>query len=199
MIKLYRIDANSITDEDIRLVGERFPNRFARAQRLVVDDDRLSVIAAGVLLYSVLGVRDESSVRFTREGKPYIFGAPRFSISHSRGRCVLAVGEAPIGVDIEKLDESDLIAAEAALTEEELEWIKSSPLERFHVLWTRKESIFKAVGGFADPKDIMALDWRLPQGLSVKSSIVDGFALSVCSASSDEIADLDLMSIIDRR
>lgn len=179
-MKLYRLDAEDINNEDIRLVSALFPRRFERALRMAKRGDGLCVIAAGALLYHVLGA-DERGLSATAGGKPFIEGGPCFSLSHSGGRCVLAVCGGPVGVDIERLDESNLIAARAALTEEELSWIEPDPLVRFHLLWTRKESVFKAVGGYEEPRDIPALEGRLPAGLFAKSMLWGGFALSVCS------------------
>ena len=191
-MRLLYYDAEDVTYDELRLVSRRFPLRYNRASRIVNRADRLCVIAAGVLICKVLGV-DESGLKLTPDGKPYICGGPEFSISHSGGRCVLAVGEGRIGVDIERLDESSLIAAEAALTREELCWIAPDPLTRFHLLWTRKESIFKAVGGFEDPKQIPALEGSVPSGLFVKSALLSGYALSVCSTR--EFGVIDPISI----
>lgn len=182
-----------VSEEDLSAVRTRFPLRYSRAMRCVKAEDGLCVIAAGVLLWRVLGVEDESVIQINAEGRPHIEGGPEFSLSHSGGRCVLAVDGGPVGVDIEKLDESSLIAAPAALTEEELLWIAPSPLERFHLLWTRKESVYKAVGGYKDPKEIPSLDGRLPEGLFVKSALLEGFALSVCAVK--EIGSLEPINI----
>lgn len=179
-MKLLRLDIRDMTEQDVRLVRERFPERWKRASRLAKREDQFELIAAGALLYYALGA-DESEIRTDAHGRPFISDGPYFSLSHSGGHCVLALSGMRIGVDTEKLDGSNLIAAEASLTAEELEWIKPEPLERFHLLWTRKESIFKAVGGFDDPKRIPALEGRAPYGFSIGSTIAEGFALSVCS------------------
>lgn len=179
-MRLYGLDIKEVGEGEESMVRRLFPARYARAERIIKREDRLACIAAGALIHAVLGV-EESGLSRTPEGKPYIEGGPGFCVSHSGGRCVLAVGQGRIGVDIEKLDEDNLLAAPAALTQEELEWIKASPLERFHILWTRKESIYKAVGGYTDPKQIPSLDGRLPTGLFVESTIIEGFAISLCS------------------
>ena len=180
-MRIYRLDGAELTEAELRLVRERFPRRWARASRLLREEDRLELLAAGVLLHGVLGISDEEQIRRTAEGKPWLEAGPAFSLSHSGGRCVLAVGEGPLGVDLERLDPGNLIAAEAALTEAELAWITPAPLERFHLLWTRKESVYKAVGGYRDPKQIEVLEGAGPGGLIVKSLLLEGFALSVCA------------------
>ena len=180
-MELFLLDAAELSAEDTELLRRRFPKRWERARRMANRIDGRSVLAAGLLLCRVLGVERENSLLYTPEGRPSLAGGPDFSLSHSGGRCVLAVGRGRVGVDLEKLDPGNLIAAEAALRPEELAWIAPAPCERFHVLWTRKESIYKALGGFSDPREIPALDGCLPAGLCVRSTVEDGFALSVCT------------------
>lgn len=186
-MKLYMLDTDDVSADDIRAAKALFPKRFERAARFSNRSGASGVIAAGILLHRALGIRDESSILFTAEGKPYLANGPGFSLSHSGARCVLAISEGPVGADIEGLDESNLIAAPAALSEAELEWIAPAPLERFHLLWTRKESIYKALGGFTDPKQIPALEERLPGGLRVRSILLGGYALSVCCRDADAL------------
>ncbi len=70
-----------------------------------------------------------------------------FSISHSNGAVVVAVSNAPIGVDLERLDR-DVSAILKTLTEKELiEYEKSSDKEYSLIKkWTEKESLYKRVG-----------------------------------------------------
>ena len=57
-----------------------------------------------------------------------------------------------IGIDIEIVKERNLKVAEKVFTPLELEWMKEDTLRRFHILWTRKESVMKAMGrGFKMP------------------------------------------------
>ncbi len=179
-MKLILLDVNSISERDELLLKERFPKRFARAARFTRKTDRLETLGAGLLLWRVLGA-DESAISVGANGKPRIPGGPEFSLSHSSGHCIIAAAQKPVGADIERIDESGLIAAPAALTEEELLWIRGDPAARFTLLWTRKESVYKAVGGYAGPRDIPSLDGRIPEGLFLWSAVSDGFAISVCS------------------
>ena len=176
------LDSKALTEADVMLVRRCFPARYARSCRMRREEDRRSIIGSGILLHRVLGLADETRLCQTPAGKPYLEGGPAFSLSHSAGRCLLAVGEGRcVGADLERLDPDNLQAAEAALSPEELAWIREDLLTRFHILWTRKESVFKALGGYADPKQIPALEKDLPSGLSIQSTILEGFALSVCA------------------
>ena len=180
-MKLFSIRSADITQEDRDLVRSCFPGRFAKAERLLRQEDRLTAVGAGVLLHEVLGITDERLIQKTEEGKPYLAGGPQFSLSHSVDRCILAVSKKRIGADIEKMDGGNLLAAEASLTPRERKWTEASPLNRFHILWTRKESVSKAVGGFSDPREAEVLEERRPDGLYLASAIWEGFALSVCA------------------
>lgn len=181
-MKLYRLDCAEIGAEEMRIICEHFPQRFERSMRYIDERDRLLCAASAVLLYRVLGLHDEGRIKTLPSGKPYIDGGPAFSISHSGERCILAVSEeGTVGIDIEKLDESNLIAAPAVLTAAEFEWMSTSPLERFHILWTRKESIYKALGGSDDPKMIDALNAADRDRLHIASLVSGGYALSICA------------------
>ena len=184
-MRLYWIGADAVEENDISYIRARFPLRAERAERYVKREDRLSAYAGGLLLDRVLGA-DESRIAIRADGKPLIENGPFFSLSHSGGRCVLAANDAPVGVDIELMDEGNLIAARGALTRAELEWISPEPLTRFHLLWTRKESLFKALGGADDPVKIEALSDR-HGGWKLKSIIWEGFAVSVCAKEPGEI------------
>lgn len=181
-VRLYMLDSRALTEADMEPVRRRFPARFARACRMRREEDRRSVIGSGLLLLRALGVEDEASLRRTPAGRPYLEQGPVFSLSHSAGRCLLAVGDGTrIGADLERLDPANLQAAEAALGPEELAWMRKAPLERFHLLWTRKESVFKALGGYAEPREIPTREGELPPGMRLCSAVLEGFALSVCA------------------
>lgn len=72
------------------------------------------------------------------------------SIAHSRERLAVAVGPGPLGIDIEYCDEGrDVLAlARQAFNAAEVAWLEQAPgggrAERFYLLWTRRESAYKA-------------------------------------------------------
>lgn len=93
-------------------------------------------------------VCDESHQPSFREGKT------NFSISHSQGMTVCALGEeAPAGVDIEMKRPVDLTLMKEYFDSRSVAEIESSadPLSSFFMLWTEKEAALKAAGtGIAD-------------------------------------------------
>ncbi|PPD22533.1 MAG: phosphopantetheinyl transferase [Methylomonas sp.] len=101
-----------------------------------------------------------ASIGFARNafGKPAVLDASgrqptlAFNLSHSADWMVLAVGQRPLGIDLEVWDERHNLTtlAESVLApEEKIYWHGLPAAERtpaFYRFWTRKESLVKAVG-----------------------------------------------------
>ena len=87
---------------------------------------------------------------YNEHGKPYIEGAPYFSISHCKEGIAVAINDTPIGIDIEAIRHADKELIERVMNEEEIQLIANcqEPIaERiFTRLWTQKEAIVKAQG-----------------------------------------------------
>jgi phosphopantetheinyl transferase len=99
--------------------------------------------------------------RFTANawGKPAVAAlhpAPAFNLSHGGGSIAMAVADADVGVDIERvrpLPHADAVARHV-FHARELAWLagQPEPLCAFFVLWTMKEALLKAAGtGFSHP------------------------------------------------
>lgn len=87
------------------------------------------------------------------QGKPWLISHPEiyFNISHSKNLAVCAVGQVPLGIDIEKIRpfKVPLLRKVLSSKEQELFEEKMSEDERqklFFKLWTLKESFVKADG-----------------------------------------------------
>lgn len=145
-VSVRAIDADTIRGMSWEPVRRRMPERMARAGRYRFERDRLLCVGAGLLLLEALGLRDETELRYGEHGRPLAPGYPDFSLSHSGEWCLLATGEADIGVDIERIDGDNLSIAPMVCTPGELAWMSEAAAERFHTLWTLKESVMKATG-----------------------------------------------------
>lgn len=121
-----------------------FPERMKKAERYLKADDRLMCTGAGLLI-SWAHI-SESEIYISEYGKPYAKNGIFFNVSHSGNCAALVFGENETGVDIEKINEDNLYLAEHIFTKQELQWISSEPVTRFHILWSVKESILKATG-----------------------------------------------------
>ena len=85
----------------------------------------------------------------TAKGKPYLSGSPQlhFSLSHSGEYWVCAVGNTPLGIDIQKHQDCrrDLIARRF-FHSEEYQWLKENDYADFFPVWAAKESFVKYLG-----------------------------------------------------
>jgi len=123
------------------------------------DADRYRGLVAALLPRLLIAHRTGqplSAIRFERSpaGKPFYPADTdfHFNLSHSGHYVALAVGTAPVGVDIEQLRPTmdwDAIA-KRFFTAEEQRWLatagEAERQQRFIALWSRKESLLKATG-----------------------------------------------------
>lgn len=83
-------------------------------------------------------------------GKPYFPDCPalHFSLSHTEGFALCALGDAPVGCDIEAVRPRREGTAEFALGPAELAWFhaRGRSWADFALLWTRKEAAVKQSG-----------------------------------------------------
>lgn len=100
-------------------------------------------------------------------GAPFLEGEsaelPEISISHSRGRVVIAYAQKRIGVDIEELSERVLRVCPRVMSRGEMRFIGSS-VSMATLAWTAKEALFKLL-----PED--GIDFR--ENLCLNLSMVD--------------------------
>lgn len=84
----------------------------------------------------------------TEKGKPYFKYIPDlfFSISHSGDITVVAIGDTPLGVDIEKIKKADLRVIKRFLKEEADYITEKDSNHRFFEIWTKKEAYLKCKG-----------------------------------------------------
>ena len=129
-----------------------------RAGRLVAARERARFVVAHAALRQVLseyGGTPPAAIRFerARHGKPYVAGGPRFNLSHSGGRALIAVSERrELGVDLERVcAKRDLLGlAGRYFAPGERAVLEALPheerLRAFYRCWTRKETYMKATG-----------------------------------------------------
>ena len=92
------------------------------------------------------------SIETTPAGKPFLCHALNWylSVSHTGDWVVLAVGQTPVGVDVEYLNTrfiiDDLIPSVLTITEQRAMTESTNARLLFYKLWTRKEALVKATG-----------------------------------------------------
>lgn len=157
--------------------------RREKALRIRREEARLRSIGAGLLLRAA-GI--EPPFAYGEHGKPYIPGGPHFSLTHSGMLAALAVCDASVGLDIEKIAPVRRAAARA-FTIEERQYMEIDPERRFAYLWTRKEAALKCTGaGLSQPMNAFSVlgDTASPGGepLSLSTVKYGEYMLSAAAA-----------------
>ena len=150
-----------------------------RAARFRFEDDRVRWLRAHAALRTILGAElgiRPQDLEFTIgvHGKPALANQPacQFNLSHSGEYALIAVSEAAVGADIERIrDKVDMAALLRRLSETDLPDTTPALYSR----WTQREAKSKAAGGelFAAPRpDIYALDIPAPEGYAASIACV---------------------------
>lgn len=120
-------------------------------------------------------------------GKPFFPGYPHihFNLSHSGPYALCALGDRPLGVDIEALRPRKDTLPAGVFTPEEYSWYmeQGGGWSAFYTLWTRKESWAKYHGGsVARPKKICPpLPGTTESSLFLTSLSGPGWHSAICS------------------
>jgi len=164
-VELYLADARELTGYAEQAMPLLTAKRREEAMSFVEEKDRLLHCAAGLLLRSILNVRQDGDLVYGEYDKPELAdGRVHFSLSHAGCYAALAVSGHPVGVDIEPIVKPQVLPRKM-LTAEEMKWLEEHPSpEAFCILWTRLESALKAEGcGLAlEQRDFSLLCGGLP-------------------------------------
>ncbi|SMO33408.1 4'-phosphopantetheinyl transferase family protein [Propioniciclava tarda] len=128
------------------------------------------------------GVPTDLKIGHEPQGRPLFVDRPdlHLSLSHTAGAVAVAVGDRPLGVDVERVGRHDPRIVARLFSAREQAYLDADPTlteQRFAELWTRKEAHAKrsGAGGRELVRGIDVLDADATVTL-----LVDGFALSVC-------------------
>lgn len=171
MIEIYavKLNENLSKSEFEELAMHVSKDKYDRVKRFrKYEDAQRTLIADLMVRYSVcnkLNIRNDEIVFDKNEfGKPYLKNSDtfHFNISHSGKWIVCAVGNLPIGIDVEMIQPVDLNIAERYFSTMECrDLMNKSIRERttcFYGLWTLKESYIKADGkGLSIPLDSFSI------------------------------------------
>lgn len=157
MIHVVCCDIESIGIDEYRRLFDASPvERQSRAEGYLRQEDKVRCVAAHALVrYAVEKALNLSEFTVERDewGKPHIQDRPdfHFNLSHSGSWVVIAYGESPVGVDVERIrmDAGKENIARRHFTPEEQEYVFSAGEEngeRFFEIWTAKESYLKYLG-----------------------------------------------------
>ena len=147
----------------------------------------LAAVAVRLLAAEALGAENgELQFTCTATGKPYLAGGANFhfGIAHTDGAVALAVSNAAVGVDIERIRTAPRGVAARFFTPEEQTFCAASDA-RFFEVWTRKEALAKRVGtplaeALGACNTLAGSAAELARGFHT-----DGFVLAVASPAAD--------------
>jgi 4'-phosphopantetheinyl transferase len=122
-------------------------------------------MASRVLLFESLGSENYRQLYKDENGKPLLRSSNlHLSLSHSGDMVALIVSNLKVGIDIQEFSVKMNKIDHKFIPEKDLEEIEHSnafPLEKKHVHWGIKESLFKAYGlGGLDFKENLILNWK---------------------------------------
>lgn len=132
------------------------------------------------LLNSVFHLK-EFRIETGSHGKPFLQDYPgiHFNISHCRNAIAVAVGDEPVGIDVESFRKFSTGLLDKSMNPAESAEVLGSqyPEEAFASFWTRKEAVFKLKGtGITDNlHGILTADTRTETTVNRSK----GYALSV--------------------
>lgn len=198
MIEIYLTDIRKLSKDYKHYLERLTPKRREKAERYHFLVDRLRCIAGGLLMREILGIKSDEELLENAYGKPSLKGEGKsFNLSHAGDYVVLAVDTYPLGVDIERIENADMMVAQSCFQKNELEYLnngRGNPDEKFYTLWTLKESLMKATGLGLNlpPESFSVLNWDKPYSLydkeiwHFKLYHPDGnHLLAVCAAHQD--------------
>ena len=178
---------NNLKQIDIQYIKERYPKRYLKASNYKSKEDFKRCILGYVLLIKLLGDFLEEDVYYNEFNKPFIVDKPYFNISHSGDYVAVVIDNNPVGIDIQKMEEKNLKLSKC-FSKEEQEYInEKDSINRFHEIWSIKESAIKAIGTglttpFRNVEIIDATNLKVNDQLFIykKGIVFDNYSLSIC-------------------
>ena len=151
MIKLYCVNVNSMTKEEIDSLSS---TRKEKASRYMFEKDKKLSLAAGVAFARGLkeyGLKESKvKISYSDHGKPHLIDYPdiHFNLSHSGEMAIAVFSDNEVGCDIEKIRHPNMKVIDFSFSDQEKAIINdcNDPNKEFTKIWTFKEAYSKMVG-----------------------------------------------------
>ena len=202
---LYILDIDPLDEtipEDmfLALPGERRARLLRYRNGLDRKLGALSDILLRCLICRDLGVGGgRIDIRTAPAGKPFLADFPdyHFSVSHTRCAVAAAVSGEAVGVDIERVRDTDLNLVSSVFSDGELSLLGGAAedrLSRFYEIWTKKEARLKRLGtGLSG--DLRACDVTAEAPGEAFFTVRSGnYILSGCTGTRFNTADLRVLT-----
>lgn len=155
MIELFILDGSGIPENQIKPELVLSAEELRTYDKFRAESRRRDFLLGRLLLKLALKARTGHSARefpaisttHSPTGKPLVSGA-QFSLSHDNGVILLAIGDQPMGVDIETVQHFDEAMVRTCFSEYEQRRIANAPRpdRMATVLWCFKEAAVKVTG-----------------------------------------------------
>ena len=160
----YFFNIKNLTEEDYNFYYDNMTDlRREKVSRLKLTSDKLRTVTGEMLVKKHFG--NDSIIDVGKFGKPFISNKNgEFSISHSEDMVLVAVSDAPVGADIEKIRKINPSVIRKICNNEEAAYINSGKTDyekniRLLEIWTFKEAYFKFKGtGITDFLKVSCFD-----------------------------------------
>ena len=199
-VYVFTQDISELNTEDLKEAFLPVASEYVKSKvrKLKNNGAKKETLGAYWLLHKAceeLGLNNlDGEIATDEHGKPYFVNArdKYFNISHSHDRVMCAIGDVPVGCDVQKIgnkSERAIKIAKRFFTKEEFEKLMNTEEEKerngfFFEMWALKESYIKCVGGGLNiPLDSFSvLEGSTPDGFSLHSFVhSDGYKYS-CTA-----------------
>lgn len=157
MFSIYCVNIKDFKDEDkltylLKYISKEKSKKLMRYKR--IDDRKRGLISELLVRYLICVKLKNKQVTLDKNkyGKPFVKNCKgiEYNTSHSGQFVVCAIGNHPVGVDIEQILNIDLSISEKIFETTEYEAFQQindvEKLEYFYLMWTLKESFIKAKG-----------------------------------------------------
>lgn len=152
------------------LYSQMPPYRKEKIDSFIRYQDKLLSLLSGLTVRQALSEcnipNGDFLIQYSETGKPFLPNNPIFfSISHSEEKVLVATSHKPIGCDIEKIVDDDILSiAQQFFSPEEYHQLqniidKPKQLETFYKTWTTKEAIAKCTGHGLDDSILKSHDY----------------------------------------
>ena len=207
-IDIYTINFLTITDCLSQLKLDLSPDELERASRFIHEKDARSYIISHAYLRRILAEHlacKPLDLMFEKnaQGKPFLPDTRiQFNLSHSGDYALIALSDAPVGIDIERHKPArDVLAiAQRYFTPTEYLYIKNqddqNKTSTFYDVWSAKEAYVKALGegiayGF-DRFSVINLEGEFVTAIENQSlsrlQVADGYSAAVAGSATKIIS-----------
>lgn len=149
-----------LSDDEMNVIKKIVPKTCELTYAYKSDEAKKQTLLSKYMIVKNLNCT-EDDIYYNKLKKPFVKNS-YFNVSHSKDLIVFVKANKKIGIDVESINDKHLNIINRAFSKNEIDFIKDrndildSIESRFTLVWTIKESLFKASGTekYIEPKEI---------------------------------------------